>query len=537
MKKYGLALKVEKTLLETANPSLKLPVLKMTSWVKFMLKNNCWHTLCGLRRPNPQREQDILSAFWKKYQFLCPRHKVFDLANSGQIDLKRTCPVVLHGDEGRGRKHQAYLVVSWRSLLGRGLHPGEADKCAKGVKKPYLKQKCNYIGHAYTNRFMIAGIRKTEYTGANSQAFDCLMSLCAEEACHMYTTGVADAKGQSHWLAMLYITGDWPWLCKSGSLSRSFNRVQKQKSQQAANGICHQCSAGMHGIPFEEIATSKPQWLRTEFALEPSDVVSPFAAVPHIPQQLGAFWTFDFFHTFHLGVARQWIGGSLALMSMHENGTTVDQRFDAISTRYKSWCLQTKRRAHIQKVTKEVIGWPKTTVFPTATWHKGELTTVMMNFLEAEVGGRQFPHEPLLNLVAEGTVAINTSVRLMYKGDLWLNVEESRLIAGHGNRFLRRYAELARQGVLQNSCLFMLAPKVHVMQKIFLRLHQAAQQDLEAMNPLAVSVQQCEDFISRPSRLSRRVAGGQPANQRVQERYLQGAYAEWISAGLLRRFG
>ena len=69
------------------------------------------------------------------------------------------------------------------------------------------------------------------------------------------------------------------------------------------------------------------------------------------------------------------------------------------------------------------------------------------------------------------------------------------------------------------------------------RLHWGADQNIEQLNPLSVSVQQCEDFISRPSRLSRRVTGGHRAPERVTDRYLMASYPQWIAAGYLVRPG
>ena len=538
-KKYALTLPIRKQHLEVPGSDVKLPVLGMASWFEFMLKHNCRHMLVGLVKPDPPREAKILEAFWSRFQKLSPEHQVFDLAAQNQLVLSRTVPVVLHGDEGRGRKHTAYLVVSWRSLLGRGVHAARAHQRASGVKQSYLKQKCNYIGHSFTTRYMMAGLRKTEYTGQNAAVFDGLMAFCAREAHDMATSGVVDEKGQRHWLMMVYMTGDWPWLVKSGHLNRSFNCVQKSRTQQAARGICHQCAAGQDQIPFEQLGTTRPIWWGTQFQDPPSEVPSPFSIVPHIPDRFGELWCFDFFHTWHLGVAKIWIGGSLALLSMQESDPSVDSRFSALSARFKQWCVANKRRANIQKLTKESINWITTQAFPVGAWHKGELSSVLMSFIEAElpvheVQGR-FPDEPMLQLVAEGTRAINEAVRQMYKSDLWLAPEESCLMAGYGLRFLRRFSDLAHRGSVRGMNLFMMAPKVHVLQKIFLKLHFAGQNNIWPLNPLATSVQQCEDFIGRPSRLSRRVAGGPIACQRVLERYLSAAYFQWLQAGYLIR--
>lgn len=533
--KYHLSLPVQKTYLETEDTSVKIPVLSMRSWGEFLLRSNCWHVLTGLTRPDEEREKAILSCFWSKFKEQNPSHDVFKLADSGELSLDATAPVVVHGDEGRGRKHQAYLVVSFRGVLGRGLNPGEKEKTHQKVKKPYLKQLCNYRGHSYTSRFMIAGLRKADYAGSKSHVFSSLMSSLASQALSVSTDGFWDAGGNRKWLMMIYITGDWPWLHKSGCFLRSFNNAQKKKGQTKFVGICHECRAGQDSIPFEQIGTKRPLWLSTEYTQDPFNSPSPFAAVPHDPGKLPSLWVWDFFHTWHLGVAKRFLGGALALLSMQESGANIDDRFCQLSERYQIFCRANGHRAHIQKLTKETIAWATTGTYPCAIWHKGELTTVFMAFMESEVNKRNFPDEPLLELVKQGVVAINTSIRAMYKADLWPTRDQLFEISGHGLRFLRRYEELAGQSHVRGMPLFQHLPKIHCLHKIYLRLHFAAVRSASCLNPLAVSVQQCEDFISRPSRLSRRVAGGDGAPEKVMDRYLIACYPQWIQAGYIIR--
>ena len=208
--KYQLALPVERSVLGVAdNPSLKFPILKMESWIQFLLRNSCWHILCGLVRRDKQREKDILTNFWSKYRKVCPTHDVFRLAAEGHLKLEKTAPILLHGDEG-SRKHSAYLVVSFRSILGRGIQAGETQKRIRKVKKPYLKQLCNYKGHSFTSCFMISGMRKCDYSGENAEVFSALMSSCAEQAQSLATNGIVDSEGERHWCMLIGITGDWP---------------------------------------------------------------------------------------------------------------------------------------------------------------------------------------------------------------------------------------------------------------------------------------------------------------------------------------
>ena len=539
--KMCLALPVRRSMLKaSSSTSPKIPVLTMTNWLDFMLKNNCWHILCGLLRPDPKREELILLDFWKTYKLQCGDHEIFQLAASGKVDLRRVAPVVIHGDEGRGRKHKAHLVVSFRSLLGRGIQTRKGRTAKRVVRKPFLKQLCNYKGHSYTTRFMIAGLGKGDYTGDNADMFQELMSMCASEAQSMATNGVQCPFGKTYWLMLLHVTGDWPWLHKSGGFTRSFNNAIKRQNQSAQRGICHECMAGTPDFPFEQVGTRRPLWLTTAYqGASPFVQPSVFEVVPHVRNKLSSLWIWDFFHTWHLGVGKVWLGAALALLSMAEPSSNIEDRFAALTQRYKSYCVANKHRCHIQKITKECLNWISTKSFPTGAWHKGELTTVLMGFLEFTLtdSGRTFPDtlKPLLQIVKEGTVAINQSVHAMYLAELWLTVEEGREISGLGLRFLRRFEEAAEKAKAQNMNLFSFAPKLHCLHKIYLRVHSASAAGIRYLNPLAVSCQQCEDFIGRPSRLSRRVAGGSMACTRVCDRYLQASYTEWVAMGYLVR--
>ena len=536
VKKYKLSLPVEMSFLECKNEKLHIPVFKLSSWASFMVQNNCWHILTGLKKPDEKRSETILEAFWGNFRKQSPSHQVHHLSDSGQINLRRTIPIVIHGDEGRGRKHSPFLVISFHSLLGRGLKPAEKLKSQRPrVPRPYVQMRTNYVGHSYTTRYMLCGIRKQEYTGENENVFKSLMRFCAEEVNNMITTGVTDSQGRRYWFCMLHLTGDWPWLHKSGSLARSFHNCPKNTRQTVAWGLCHQCRAGQDGVPFEQLHTKRPRWLLTEYQQEPSDEDSPFRIVPHIPGQFGALWTFDWFHSWHLGLAKYFIGSALALISMQEEASNIEARFASVSTRYRLWCQENRRRAHVLKLTKEKINWQKTAFFPCGSWHKGELSSVLMHFLEADLKGKDLSSEPLLVLVYQATVAINTCNREMYQANLWLTGEQCRSIAGYGCRFLRRYYELARQSQLRGLNLFLMPPKAHLIQKILIRVYNFGESSCPYLNPLATAVQQDEDFIGRPSRLCRRVSGFGVASQRVAERYLQACYAQWVAEGYLIR--
>ena len=124
------------------------PTLRLRDWMDFVINRNCWHVLCGLLRPDTDREQAILREFWHRFRQCHPDHEVFRLADSMQISLARTAPLLYHGDEGRGRRRTPFLVTSFHGLLGRGIRSGLQAQAKAGAPKEYTKLKPNFIGHS-----------------------------------------------------------------------------------------------------------------------------------------------------------------------------------------------------------------------------------------------------------------------------------------------------------------------------------------------------------------------------------------------------
>jgi hypothetical protein len=57
------------------------------------------------------------------------------------------------------------LVCSVQSLLGYGLGPSQAallerERAGEAIKRPYLKQSPNFLGHSYTHRFILGCLTK-----------------------------------------------------------------------------------------------------------------------------------------------------------------------------------------------------------------------------------------------------------------------------------------------------------------------------------------------------------------------------------------
>ena len=526
--KFGLALKVRRSHLKSLP---HIPMLKIRDWYDFFLRNSCMHILHGLQQPHPVRERAILSAFWQRFRKLHPQHQVFEQASQGKIDLEHAVPLLLHGDEGRGRRHVAHFVLSFHSMLGRGF-----GKMAN-QEHTWAKMECNFEGHTFTNRFLIATLRKKDYSEEQKEVWNTLMQEVAVDAGSMWKHPVSSGASLTYWGIVLGITGDWPFLHKSGNFSRSFNNIQKRTTvKKEPAGICHLCRGGQTGYSFEQVGTRRPAWLQTAFTQSPFLEPSPFVEnLLHEPGKGSALWCFDWFHTMQLGVLKHYLGSVLALLSEQESAGNIDDRFSALSQGYKDWCHQNSRRAFVSKLSKETIGWDTTSQYPKGTWHKGALSTVLMEFVEFRFANESFNDEPVLKMAAEACTAIQRMGRILYRSSLWLDSETCRLCADLGLQFLRRYAQMASLSQSNGRCLFIYQPKIHVLHHFTVELWGAHERNVHAINPLAKSCQPSEDFIGRPSRLSRRVTAQLPVLHRVMDRYLQSSYHHFVQSRFLIR--
>ena len=507
----------------------RLERFSLQDWARLILTTNSWHHLSGLIRPNPEREMAIWTSFWQRYKQVDGEHEIFKLAESGQVDLSRAAAILLHGDEGRGRRRQAFMVLSYASLLGRGtvsstaLHPG------KKVKKSFLKMKLNFRGHTYTTR-MLCGVLPKRMYEASEATLDALLQAAYEDARLLAREGVKDASGVPHYMVLLGTTGDWPFLQKAGKLDRTFSHAVKTINQ-IAGGMCHLCDAGPVHAPWEQIGTRQPDWLQTVHATSPFVRLPGAVRVPHTPHRLCCHYKFDLFHCWHLGVGRNFTGSIIALLSDLESGN-VDLRFEKLTVKYKAWCVHTGHSPITNRITKDTISWGTTAEYPTSGWFKGGITTNIMQFFESLDDGTLGADEPLLALALEAAKAINQFFRMLYSGDIWLNAAEAGLAGELMSRFLRRYGQLAQLAFEQQRALFVLQPKLHTLHHFAIDLLMASKAGTMALNPLVWSCQQSEDFVGRGSRLSRKVTARQTI-RRVMERYRQAAYTEWVNAGLL----
>lgn len=104
-----------------------------------------------------------------------------------------------------------------------------------------------------------------------------------------------------------------------------------------------------------------------------------------------------------------------------------------------------------------------------------------------------------------GTKAINLALEFMYTQGFFIRKEHGRRLGEWMMVWIQCYGECARLCHTQSLNRFSLIPKLHFIHHTALEaIHQSACSPW-IVNPIALSVQTQEDWVGRPSRVSRRV--------------------------------
>ena len=512
--------------------NVTIPILLLSSWLKFLLQHNLWHTLSGLREPDLPRCDSQWGSFWRAYRKICPRHPVFEKADRGEINLDRCAALIAHGDEGRTKKKSAIFILSAHSVLGLGSHatPPSAER--------YNKQKLNFLGHTWSTRWMLGVLPKSYYDKAGGDNFfQDYLDIFATDILSVYEQGVLSVTGNKHHFVIINVIGDWPFLAKAFSLSRCFANVCKQStSRKAPTGICHCCLADRIGYPWEDFESQEPAWRQTINAESPFKGAPALMRLPHDPSNPPGFLGQDCFHAWHLGAAKQFLASCLVLLSETFPGNSIPSRFERMSAIFFSWCKEQKQHAYIRKLTRDTVGWPSHADYPCGSWSKGSTSTCLLKWIlfVSRERAALIEEGSLLHGAVRAARQINAFFSKLYREDTWIERSKAIEIASHGFSFLRLHGHIAKQAWNEHRALFLMMPNLHRLHHLFFCLRDYANRSDLALNVNVWNCQVEEDYIGRPSRVSRRVAP-QRVIQRTLQRGLQAASAKFTECGFLIR--
>ena len=187
--------------------------------------------------------------------------------------------------------------------------------------------------------------------------------------------------------AMISVCGDWPWLADSGFFERSYRCVMEKRTKEKQLAFVTSAQQvktvilkkSIH-LPLNGLGTMYTLGLSHADADE-----SPFGGLCHtFPGQLAQLWSYDLFHTMHLGVCKAFLGSALALLSEYQPETSVDLRFQSLTDLYLCWTHQNGPQAlGTENSQRNCWDGTSTTMYPNGTWHKGALSTTLMTWVES----------------------------------------------------------------------------------------------------------------------------------------------------------
>lgn len=525
----GLAFDVPKTTVDL-DESFKYPCIHPKDLLENIAKKGFLAKTLGVPVAYAER---VFESFWKDFQQQFPQHDLFAVDG---VDFSHLVPYYLHGDGGRTYKKDSILICSAFPAFGQGTAKKPVDLEPLPSRPLQVKSKkrarpqgtnagngfeggINLLGDTLANRFLFAAI-KTEYYKKNHDRFVKLIEIWGQWMHQMFREGFT-YKGETWRILVLGLCGDAPFLREAGFHNRSFSNVRKSaKATTVLSGVCWLCDAGRTGGPsFENPDIHNAEWVSTTGARNPlpwDDEPGPLLQHLLVNQNdLAAFYLPDLFHIYHFGVGKDFVASSIVYMIKTAfKRNSIAASLEVFNSELATYFSEHKKdRCHFGKKLKlDLLGYVSSKDFPTGHWSKGADTTKLGKVLESISRKVLANHDDLrddwiLNNISLAAVTIGNFFRMLFKASFKLKPEEAQTAILDGCRFCRLYVLLARTCLSRKLCLFKLKPKFHMLCHILKTMSdQFLVNPNTVVNPLAHSTFQCEDFVGKVARISRRVS-------------------------------
>ena len=463
VQKHGITLQLPITDLHVGTRSLAW--INPKDWLQFIVKHGLLYMLSGLSFEERDRVGQTWTQFWQQYRRLNPDFGIFD---DPAFDPATTIGLYLHGDEGRTLKKSALMVTSLQSILGTGFD-------SKRLKRPKDNRKLqvNFAGHTFGTRFVVTVLPKTVYSDS-PETFHKAMDKLAEEMKSVFQSGIRDTTtGVVYRFCLLGVKGDMPYLQKIGRLKRSWNTtVKRGRQKKEPPGVCHLCLGGTPRYPCED-TSHQPGWSTTIGVKVPWDTTPGILRIlPHDCSNPGSFLIPDLWHCVHLGIGKSFIASTVQLALEVVPATNNDDRFDWLTSHYKTWCRSQKTSCHTSKISAYLVSYNDQTG-ATGNWSKGSLTANLMRWVVQLLTDLPADEQGLLSRCCNAAQSLNLAFSLLYNTSLFLDEGECRYVYQHGMVFVQAYSFLAEKAFEQGRFhLYPLYPKLHAIHHVWYTIRE-----------------------------------------------------------------
>ena len=291
---------------------------------------------------------------------------------------------------------------------------------------------------------------------------------------------------------------------------------------QYLKGVCWLCDAGRtNGPPYEDVNVLTAEWVRTCGPRNPLPWDTPSKLLEHLfvnDDDLAGFLLTGHFSHLLSGV---WKRVCCFIIDLH-----YEDRVQKAKARVQPWAtqwllaaLQTAAQKRESQFWKEnIFGalgvqiWPR---LPSqvigARVADTAFVTKFIDWLMVEIfrgdHGDEWGSDAILHGIQAYGKAVGAFFRILYASGYFLESNDAKEAIFNGLACSRQFVALATLCVGKKLCLFKVTPKLHMFCHVLLAMLQQYRIDPTAViNPLAQATFQCEDFVGRVARLSRRVS-------------------------------
>ena len=522
--------------------SLHLPYLSPINVIKFLL-SECPEILFG----GFTEDTDImalLSSWWDAYRANHPNHEVYALDPGS---LSTTIPILLYGDEGRGRRRGQTCVVSLETVFGLSSAENfERQTCVDCSCVPDPRVATQYASvtqpveleyihaasttmkeHSFLSRVPLFLLPCTVYK-EHPDLIDYMHDHISRELCQLYYQGL-DVRSRVWKVAFLGLKGDLKWLAQRGHLDRYYGKKGRKKEQ----GICPECLGGVKRLPYEDVGP-EPCWARTLYKWRPWPTSSPpgFSAILPFDRSGESERALrrDIFHITRLGVWRHFVGSAVVTLIHLNIGFCEDGASNARDVQlqrahgfFRLWCSMRAKSPALRSFTPALFSWKTWQCYPWIN-AKGSDVALCVSWLNefipvllSQANARQ---KELLQVMHQVAVAMDAIAGLLYGHRLMLSRACAAMFLENATKVLNGYSWLAQKSKAMQLCAWAMIPKVHMFKHFAHEAHLFLQGTGKLwVSPLAFSCEVNEDLIGRLARLSRRV-DSRTMERRVLQLYL-----------------
>ena len=521
---------------------LLIPYISPKSYLEYLMKNHPDCVIGGLQSTHDCGTH--LQAFWDAYKQQHKSHEVYRSRDDGPV-LSYTLPILVHGDEGRGKRRTGTMAIFLESPIGipseskttkKRKHgdcdcaptPEEMNRfkpaagligCNRSLHTVAEKMKTNTKNHSFLQRWPLIVIPGVVYK-AYPAIVPAFHKLLARQLKALFFEGFVGPHGRTYYAALIGIKADLKWHAKIGEWNRSFENQGRTKEKEC----CHICLGGQPNIAWEDVSES-PIWEPTMFQVRPWATAPAIVEPPFDFGKPEAVFRTDPFHTGKLGIFRDVIASALfwfAEKNYFGPGNLPDKLVAAHGS-FKLFCCAEGASPALRSFTKALFMYKSKRTFPFANV-KGSDSVLLMRWVVVQ--SQAFSNDPLnpghlqtLSLIHKTASYGLAFYDRMYKHGVFLNRKCAAALYLDGNRMVAGFCHLA-QSCLGVMSLWAIKPKIHMFRHCLIDIRKPLLEGANlVVNPLVYNCEGNEDAIGRIARLSRRL-DSRHISQRILQCYL-----------------